>query len=146
MGSTKTGFSLLSLKLPLNARETPAFLGIHEVDCCCLACFCAGKKTHSDRASSSHEPPSQSRGRGRGQLGGTHHDLPQSLIQNLLLLLVTPAFYYLTSINMASEEQTSLKVCLGELPWWLSGKESACQCRKHGLIPGPGKSYMARSN
>ena len=25
-------------------------------------------------------------------------------------------------------------------PWWLSGKESACQCRRHGLIPGLGSS------
>ena len=22
------------------------------------------------------------------------------------------------------------------LPWWLSGKESTCQCRRHGSIPG----------
>ena len=22
------------------------------------------------------------------------------------------------------------------LPWWLSGKEPACQCRMYGLIPG----------
>ena len=21
------------------------------------------------------------------------------------------------------------------LPWWLSGKESACQCRRHGFSP-----------
>ena len=87
-------------------------------------------KTHSGRASSSHEPPSQNWG--RGQLGGTC----LSLTQNLLLILFTPAFYYLTSINVANEEQqTSLKVCLGRLPWWLSGKESAYQCRRHGFNP-----------
>ena len=58
-----------------------------------------------------------------------------SLTQNLLLL-VTPAFYRLTFINMANEEeQISLKVCLGGLPWWLSGKESACQCGRHGFNP-----------
>ena len=28
----------------------------------------------------------------------------------------------------------------GELPWCLSGKESACQCRDMGLIPGSGRS------
>ena len=27
-----------------------------------------------------------------------------------------------------------------ELPWWLCGKESACQCRRHGLILGLGRS------
>ena len=25
------------------------------------------------------------------------------------------------------------------LPWWLSGKESACQCRRHGFDPWSGK-------
>ena len=25
------------------------------------------------------------------------------------------------------------------LPWWLSGKESACQCRRHGFSPWSGK-------
>ena len=27
------------------------------------------------------------------------------------------------------------KMNKGGLPWWLSGKESACQCRKHGFSP-----------
>ena len=32
------------------------------------------------------------------------------------------------------------KINWGEgLPWWLSGKESACQCRKHGFDPWSGK-------
>ena len=25
------------------------------------------------------------------------------------------------------------------LPWWLKGKESACQCRRHGFHPWIGK-------
>jgi len=25
-----------------------------------------------------------------------------------------------------------------ELPWWLSGEESACQCRRHGSDPWSG--------
>ena len=33
---------------------------------------------------------------------------------------------------------SSKGVC--RLPWWLSGKESACQCRRLGLIPGSGWS------
>ena len=32
------------------------------------------------------------------------------------------------------------------LPWWLSGKESTCQCRRHGSIPELGRSHMPRSN
>ena len=31
------------------------------------------------------------------------------------------------------------------LPWWLSGKESACQCGITGLIPGPGRSHLPSS-
>ena len=27
---------------------------------------------------------------------------------------------------------------LGGLPWWLSGQESACQCRRHKLNPWSG--------
>ena len=29
------------------------------------------------------------------------------------------------------------------LPWWLSGKESACQCRRHGFDPWSRKSSHA---
>ena len=39
-----------------------------------------------------------------------------------------------------------LVFCVGKygLPWWLSGKEDQCQCRRHrrqGLIPGLGRSH-----
>ena len=27
------------------------------------------------------------------------------------------------------------KELLGGLPWWFSGKESTCQCRRHGFDP-----------
>ena len=30
------------------------------------------------------------------------------------------------------------------LPWWLTGKESACQCRKHGFDPWIGKIAWKR--
>ena len=30
----------------------------------------------------------------------------------------------------------------GGLPWWLSGKESACQCRRGGWIPASGVSLV----
>ena len=40
---------------------------------------------------------------------------------------------------------SSLKLGLG-LPWWLRGKESTCQCWRHGLIPNPGRSHMPWSN
>ena len=31
-------------------------------------------------------------------------------------------------------------------PWWLSGEESAFQCRRHGSIPDPGRSHMLWSS
>ena len=34
--------------------------------------------------------------------------------------------------------------CIFGLPWWLSGKESACQCRRHGFDPWSGKILHAR--
>ena len=32
-----------------------------------------------------------------------------------------------------------IRVYAPGLPWWLSGKESACQCRRHGFNPWSGK-------
>ena len=31
-----------------------------------------------------------------------------------------------------------------ELPWWLSGKESACQFRRHGINPWVGKIQLEK--
>ena len=39
-----------------------------------------------------------------------------------------------TSIQTQEILRIANKMLLG-LPWWLSGKESACQCRKHGFNP-----------
>ena len=32
------------------------------------------------------------------------------------------------------------------LPWWLSGEESTCQCKRHDSIPGSGRSHVSRRN
>ena len=40
------------------------------------------------------------------------------------------------------DRQCLLKVDLG-LPWWLSGKESSCQCRRHRFNPWFGKTPQA---
>ena len=32
-----------------------------------------------------------------------------------------------------------MEIILGGLPWWLSGKESSCQCRRRGFDPWFGK-------
>jgi len=36
------------------------------------------------------------------------------------------------------------KTILLDLPWWLSGKESTCQCRKHRFDPWSGKIPSAK--
>ena len=38
---------------------------------------------------------------------------------------------------------SSLKINLLGLPWWLTGKESSCWCRRLGSIPDPGRSHIA---
>ena len=54
-------------------------------------------------------PNSEAAARCEGYIMACLRGLPQ----NLLLLLATPAFYYLTSINATDErELTSLQVCL----------------------------------
>ena len=32
------------------------------------------------------------------------------------------------------------------LPWWLSGKETACQCKRHSSIPRSGRSLGEGNN
>ena len=38
----------------------------------------------------------------------------------------------------------ALSVDLGGLPWWFSGKESACQCRRCGFDPWVGKAPLEK--
>ena len=48
----------------------------------------------------------------------------------------------------AAQSRTRLSDCPEGLPRWLSGRESACQCRApgdEGLIPGSGKSPRGRN-
>ena len=33
----------------------------------------------------------------------------------------------------------TVRMWISGLPWWLSGKESTCQCRRHGFDPWSGK-------
>ena len=44
--------------------------------------------------------------------------------------------------SMDCELEAIVLVCVYGLPWWLSGNESACQCRRQcpGSIPGSGRS------
>ena len=51
-------------------------------------------------------------------------------------------------------DKTSLKRKKGNkthpiqgLPWWLSGKQAACQCQRHGFDPWSGKiPHVVQSN
>ena len=42
------------------------------------------------------------------------------------------------SVTFGSVIKDNLKSS-GRLPWWLSGEETACQCRRHGFDPWDGK-------
>ena len=46
------------------------------------------------------------------------------------------AFYYLLTIDSKSRNCFSKSRHVFGLPWWLTGKESACQAGDAGLIPG----------
>ena len=37
----------------------------------------------------------------------------------------------------------TIRINVTGLPWWLSGKESSCQCRRHRCSPWPGKTPHA---
>ena len=50
------------------------------------------------------------------------------------------AFYYLLTIDSKSRNCFSKSRHVFGLPWWLTGKESACQAGDVGLIPGSGRS------
>ena len=49
-------------------------------------------------------------------------------------LLVASTLFSTTDLNCARK---------AGLPWWLSGKESTCQCRRYECNPRPGKSPHA---
>ena len=42
-----------------------------------------------------------------------------------------------------SNSLVSLLRCNHELPWWFSGGESSCQCRRHGFNPWSGRIPLA---
>ena len=45
------------------------------------------------------------------------------------------AQHFATDIQEEHLKGSSLQVYALGLPWWLSGKESACQCRRHMFDP-----------
>ena len=42
-----------------------------------------------------------------------------------------------------TEEKSEVENFARELPWWLSGKEFTCQCRRHKFGPWPGDTPHA---
>ena len=55
---------------------------------------------------------------------GQHWRIPTFLFQNLL------------------QKNRNQDGMVSGLLWWLSDKESTCQCRRHALVPGLGRSHM----
>ena len=71
--------------------------------------------------------------------------LKQSLLESYTLYLFNTFyiglfFFLLTVTTLAQTFITFLLNYPKELLWWLSGKESTHQCRRHGSIPVPGRS------
>ena len=58
-------------------------------------------------------------------------------ISNKVLLYSTGNYIHYPVINHM-EKNILKKECIG-LPWWRSGWESACRCRRHGFVPRSGK-------
>ena len=74
---------------------------------------------------------------------------PQSLIHPVVLCwqVCAGVLFLLDSFQLShprlSKPRASHKHCYNpcpRLPWWLSGKESACQCRRLGSDPGLGRA------
>ena len=69
--------------------------------------------------------------------------------EEFLTISVTQQLY-----SLVSSRQKSLHVChisykspqmVTGLPWWFSGNESTCQCRRHGLGRSPGEGMTTHS-
>ena len=64
-------------------------------------------------------------------------------------ILVTQPGLNLCPLNWRADSKPAdhqvnlFEVQICGLPWWLSGKESACQCRRHRFDPWPGKILCA---
>ena len=41
----------------------------------------------------------------------------------------------LLEVRLSQRDFTFVKTVIQGLPWWLSGKESTCQCRRHRFDP-----------
>ena len=80
--------------------------------------------------------------------GSGYPTVQSSKLESEYLFWVTKGFYQLPMESVTSISKLTLfnLKTLGGLPWWLSGKESTCQYRKHGTIPSPGESHMPQSN
>ena len=48
----------------------------------------------------------------------------------------------LATFHFSSQEGKQTKKQVAGLPWWSSGKETACSARDTGSIPGPGRGHM----
>ena len=68
----------------------------------------------------------------------------QGIIKNLPYIIKTKGSYTHEVAEQCPGQQTGLNNCCHyscanyqfiRLPWWLSGKESACQCRRRGFGP-----------
>ena len=62
------------------------------------------------------------------------------LRKTLTLFLPSGQLVYWQAVSWIPAVFYHASVLQQELPWWLNGKESTCQCRRPGSIPGSGRS------
>ena len=58
-----------------------------------------------------------------------------SWIHSFLFISIAPTQGIITYLMEDYHSSSIYAICIYELTWWLSGKESACQCRRHGFNP-----------
>ena len=69
-------------------------------------------------------------------------DLQADLENSLIYLSHWPSFFNLSELVFLTRGRQiwiAFNFYLLQLPWWLSGEESSCQCRRHEFSPWVGK-------
>ena len=70
-----------------------------------------------------------------------HHTDSPTLTQRVALYRSVPqaeenwVWGVLLEVCLSQQDFKFVKIVVQGLPWWLSGKESTCQCRRHRFDP-----------
>ncbi|XP_027370341.1 zinc finger protein 846-like isoform X3 [Bos indicus x Bos taurus] len=84
--------------------------------------------------------------RSRIQDADLHKPLPTLTLPWIQVRCLEDPIELFISLVIPDHGDTHLKRQEIELPWWISGKESTCQCRRPWFYPYSKKSHMLRSS